>query len=301
MRRPGSRLVRAIIVAVLVSAMAPAAIAQAEPATGATGAPGAGETASLADALEHMASQLDDLRRAAVQLVDEQRADSDAPSPQALARVVRSGPRSSGAVALTFDDGYDRAVCAHIADTLREHGAVGTFFVNGMHLQGHPQRWREILEGMQVGNHTRSHHDLMREPHPVVIHQIMHNEAIHERVLGRPMSKLLRPPYGAYGERIQAIAAQLGYEQLVLWSVDTDDWMRSTSKREIVRRATRAGPGSIILMHCSRAATARALPAIIRHYQSRGITLAGLDEVLRTGTDETPTSEGASASRLLDS
>jgi peptidoglycan/xylan/chitin deacetylase (PgdA/CDA1 family) len=248
-----------------------------------------------------MASQLDDLRRAAVQLVDEQRPDSDATSAQALARVVRSGPRSSGAVALTFDDGYDRAVCASIADTLREHGAVGTFFVNGTHLQAHPQRWREILEGMQVGNHTRSHHDLMREPHPVVIHQIMHNEAIHERVLGRPMSKLLRPPYGAYGERIQAIAAQLGYEQLVLWSVDTYDWMRSTSTREIVRRATRAGPGSIILMHCSRAATARALPAIIRHYQSRGIALAGLDEVLGTGAAETPTSEGASASRLLDS
>jgi peptidoglycan/xylan/chitin deacetylase (PgdA/CDA1 family) len=199
----------------------------------------------------------------------------------APAKIIRRGPRSSGAVALTFDDGYNSRACASIARTLRERDAIGTFFINGIHLQRDPDKWRRILGDMPVGNHTRSHPFLTREPHPVVRRQIRDNETIHERVLGRPMLKVLRPPYGAHGPRVGRIATELGYDQVVLWSVDTHDWKRGTSARAIVRRATRASPGSIILMHCSRGATARALPAIIRHYRARGIELAGLDVVLK--------------------
>lgn len=207
------------------------------------------------------------------------------PSTSPAAIVVRKGSRRSGAVALTFDDGYNRTACARIANTLRRNDAVGTFFVNGQHLRAAPSKWRRILEGMEVGNHTRSHPDLTREPHPVVIRQIAQNEAIHEQVLGRPMLKALRPPYGAYGERIGRIAAELGYEHIAMWNVDTGDWRPGTKAGAIVRRATGAPAGSIILMHCSRNATARALPKIVRHYQQRGLELTGLSEVLAGARD----------------
>lgn len=181
-------------------------------------------------------------------------------------------------MALTFDDGFNSEACGRIANTLRKHDAVGTFFINGNWLKAEPAKWRCILDEMPVGNHTRSHRDLTREIHPIVIKQIKENEAIHERVLDRPMLKVLRP---SYGERIQRIAAQLGHDSLVLWNVDTHDWKRSSSARSLVRRAAGARAGSIILMHCSRGATAKALPEIIRHYGKRGIELVGLDEVLR--------------------
>jgi peptidoglycan/xylan/chitin deacetylase (PgdA/CDA1 family) len=197
------------------------------------------------------------------------------------APVVRKGPAASGAVALTFDDGYNRRACMLIADKLRQHGAVGTFFINGQWLVRAPDAWRRILEGMEVGNHTRSHPDLTREPHPVVINQIRSNEVIHERVLGRPMLKVFRPPYGAHSERIGRIAAQLDYERVVLWNVDTEDWKPKARVDRIVRRATGAPPGSIILMHCGPGATVKAVPEIIRHYQQRGIRLEGLSVVLR--------------------
>jgi peptidoglycan/xylan/chitin deacetylase (PgdA/CDA1 family) len=187
------------------------------------------------------------------------------------ATVVRKGRPSTGAVALTFDDGYNAEVCESIADRLRRAGAVGTFFINGQWLQQSPVRWRRILDGMEVANHTRSHRNLMREPHPVVINQIRSNEGIHLRVLGRPMLKVLRPPYGAHGPRVDRIAR---------WNVDTQDWRPKARARGIVRRAIDAPPGSIVLMHCGRPATAQALPAIIRHYQARGIELAGLSKVL---------------------
>ncbi len=196
------------------------------------------------------------------------------------ARIVRAGPRASGAVALTFDDGFNHRACARIADTLRARKAVGTFFINGNLLKAEPGRWRRILRGMEVGNHTRSHYDLTREPHPVVRKQIRENEAIHEQVLGTEMLKVLRPPYGRYGARIGRIAYGLGNEHVAMWNVDTGDWRPGTKPRRVYRRAIGARPGSIILMHCSRNATAKALPAIIRHYRSRGIELVGLSEVL---------------------
>jgi peptidoglycan/xylan/chitin deacetylase (PgdA/CDA1 family) len=193
---------------------------------------------------------------------------------------VSAGPRSTRAVALTFDDGYDTAACASITRTLRSNGVVGTFFINGLHLKAEPRRWQAILRGQQVGNHTRSHRRLTEASDLVVQRQIMQNEALHERILGWPMLKVLRPPYGAHDRRVRSIAGALGYQYTVLWSVDSRDWQRSATVRSIIDRATGAPPGSIILMHCGPRETPAALASIIRHYRSRGIALAGLDVVL---------------------
>jgi len=95
------------------------------------------------------------------------------------------------------------------------------------------------------------------------------------------MLKALRPPFGAYGERVGRIAKQLGYEHVVMWNVDTGDWKPNARPHRIIRAATGAAPGSIVLMHCARDATAKALPRIVRHYQRRGIEVAGLSAVLK--------------------
>lgn len=206
---------------------------------------------------------------------------------------VTAGARSTHAVALTFDDGYRRSACASIARTLRAYGATGTFFINGIHLAAAPAAWRDILAGQQVGNHTRSHLRLTKQSDQVVRRQIAHNEALHARILGHPMLKVLRPPYGAHDARVRRIAGGLGYSHTVLWSVDSRDWQPSATVRSIIDRATGAPPGSIILMHCGPEETPRAVASIIRHYQARGITLAGLDVVL--GLAETTAADAAPA------
>ena len=198
----------------------------------------------------------------------------------ASATTVTSGARSSGAVALTFDDGFNVAACRSIANTLRSYRAKGTFFINGDVLRQKPAKWRRILKGMPYGNHTRSHRNLTREPDRVAKKQIRQNEALHERILGRPMLKVLRPPFGASDTRVRRLAGQLGYRRMVLWNVDTLDWTSASTVGSIIARATGARPGSVILMHCARDATAQALPSIIRHYRARGIKLGGLEAVL---------------------
>ena len=203
------------------------------------------------------------------------------PASAAEATVTKSGPRSSGAVALTFDDGWSPGACASITKTLRANDAKGTFFVNRNNLRLQPAKWRRILKGMPVGNHTRSHRNLKLESSRVVSKQIRENEVLHERILGRPMLKVLRPPYGAHDRHVRRLAGQLGYKHTVLWNVDTFDWKASATVGSIVSRATDARPGSIILMHCGPRVTAKALPTIIRHYKARGIELVGLGRLLR--------------------
>jgi peptidoglycan/xylan/chitin deacetylase (PgdA/CDA1 family) len=197
----------------------------------------------------------------------------------ASARVV-AGARSSGAVALTFDDGTDRAACGRIARTLRANHARGTFFLNGVNVRREPAAWRRILRGQAVGNHTWSHADLTHLGAAAIRAEILRNQLLHERILGRPMLKVLRPPYGAEDGRVRSIVGQLGYRRTVIWNVDTLDWRPSATVGSIVSRAIGAPPGSIILMHCGPDETPRALPAIIRHYRARGIELAGLAAVL---------------------
>jgi peptidoglycan/xylan/chitin deacetylase (PgdA/CDA1 family) len=200
---------------------------------------------------------------------------------EARARVVRAGGPTSGKVSLTFDDGSNRSACARITKTLRAHGVKGTFFINGMHVKNAPAAWRRILKGMAVGNHTRLHLDLPRQSDRVIRNEIRTNEAIHERFLRRPMQKFFRPPYGSFNVRVRRIAGRLGYAQMVLWNVSTRDWSASATVASVVARATDAPPGSIILMHCMRSVTPSALPAIIRHYEARGIKLVGLKRLLR--------------------
>lgn len=201
--------------------------------------------------------------------------------PAEAASVVTAGWSGRREVALTFDDGWDRGACASITDTLRRYNVVGTFFINGLYVAGAPAAWRRILRGMPVGNHTRAHVDLSRLSSSSIRHQIASNERLLERVLGRPMKKLLRPPYGAYDSRVRSVARSLGYRRIVLWSVDTNDWVSGTSSATIAARATSGGPGSIILMHCGPSATARALPSIIRSYKARGYRLVGVGQLLR--------------------
>jgi peptidoglycan/xylan/chitin deacetylase (PgdA/CDA1 family) len=196
------------------------------------------------------------------------------------ARLIYRVPHARGAVALTFDDGWGEANCERITRTLRANDVSATFFINGVHLNAQPAFWRRILRGFPVGNHTTSHFDLVTQPDSMVRQQIARNEAIHERILGRPMLKVLRPPYGSQDARVRRIAGSLGYQYTIIWSRSAADTSSAATVSSIIRHTTGAPAGAIILMHCAQEVTAAALPSIIRHYQARGIRMVGLDTLL---------------------
>jgi peptidoglycan-N-acetylglucosamine deacetylase len=192
--------------------------------------------------------------------------------------VITHGSRDRHWVALTFDDGWSADRCAQIADTLRARNVTATFLINGMIVRSAPKRWRTILRGFPVANHTLSHPWLTRSNEAEIRRQIQVNERATERVLGRPMQRLLRPPYGAYDQRVVRIAASMGY-RVVLWDTSGVDTSAGSSTT-VVRNATRGINGSIVLLHCGPAVTPAAIGPIISSYKARGFKFVDLATML---------------------
>ena len=59
---------------------------------------------------------------------------------------------------------------------------------------------------------------------------------------------LMRPPYGRRRPATVGVLRQEGYVPL-LWSITCYDWRRTATPRKLVRRATRAGDGDVVLLH----------------------------------------------------
>ncbi|WP_283139084.1 polysaccharide deacetylase family protein [Rhizohabitans arisaemae] len=165
-------------------------------------------------------------------------------------------------VALTFDDGPGPHT-ERLLDTLAEWNARATFFVLGKNAEKRPEVIRRMLdEGHAVANHTWSHPRLTEISDEQADRELARTEDALARVTGHG-STMLRPPYGAYDDRVAGAAARLGLS-LVLWDVDTRDW-ENPSPGPIARKAvTHAQPGSIVLMHDIHRTTVDAVPHILR-------------------------------------
>jgi peptidoglycan/xylan/chitin deacetylase (PgdA/CDA1 family) len=195
------------------------------------------------------------------------------------ASVTRHGSREKPWVALTFDDGWDIDRCARIVRTLRARRAPATFFINGAVMRRDPERWRRLLKGFEIANHTLSHRDLSRLDPAGIRSQIVRNERVIERILGRPMLRLLRPSYGAFDADVLRIAAALGY-QTILWDTDGGDGRAGTRTRSIIADGSRGDAGAIVLLHCGPSATPAAVGRIIERYRKRGLRLVDLGTML---------------------
>jgi peptidoglycan/xylan/chitin deacetylase (PgdA/CDA1 family) len=195
------------------------------------------------------------------------------------ASVVTHGSRVRSWVALTFDDGWSTSRCASIADTLRRKDATATFFINGSVMRRSPSRWRSILRGFPVANHTYSHRDLRYLSASAIRAEVQGDEQRIEHILGRPMLKLLRPPYGGYDSEVQSVAGALGY-RLVLWDVDSFDTRAGATTSSVLAAAIRGGRGAIVLMHCGPSVTPGAVGRVIDAYRARGFAIVDLAQML---------------------
>ncbi len=193
--------------------------------------------------------------------------------------VITHGSRAKPWVALTFDDGWSADRCAQIVRTLRAKKATATFLINGSIIRSSPARWRSMLAGFPVANHTLTHPWLDRLGAAQIRSQIRTNEQVIERALGRSMLHLLRPPYGAYDSEVIRVADSLGY-RTILWDTSGVDTSSAATTSSVIRNATRGGNGAIVLLHCGPSVTPAAVGPIIDNYRSRGYRLVDLGTML---------------------
>lgn len=213
----------------------------------------------------------------------EQRAQESAAIDRTLTRTpfVRMAGRQHPLVALTFDDGPG-PYTDRLLDQLERLRVPGTFFVVGYQMPAFaPQLQREVDLGETIGDHTADHRDLALLPARGQRAQVLAN-ARELRAYGVPWPRLVRPPYGAYDRATHAV---LGRERMlsVLWSVDSEDYMRPGVGAIVRTVVAHAQPGSIVLMHDGggdRTQTIAALPRIVGRLRAEGYRFVSVPRLL---------------------
>ncbi|WP_165974379.1 polysaccharide deacetylase family protein [Nonomuraea deserti] len=183
-------------------------------------------------------------------------------------------------VALTFDDGPGPYTGA-LLDELQDGRARATFFPLGTNAAADPGLvLRMSAEGHLVGNHGWTHRNLADLPTSKIADSLRRAGNAISTATGRTPT-LVRPPYGAVGPELRAVAADQG-ASLVTWDVDTHD-QKGGKSADIADRAVRAAhPGAIILMHDIHRETVDAVPDILERLRGKGYSFVTVPELYGT-------------------
>ncbi|TDE59525.1 polysaccharide deacetylase family protein [Nonomuraea mesophila] len=199
-----------------------------------------------------------------------------------LARLQPGWPRHvdcgrAKCVALTFDDGPGKRT-GRLLDLLRQRDAKATFFVVGEMVAADGGRTvqRIVADGHELGNHSWSHPALSELTRKELHRELRHTGRLVHRLTGVTM-RVMRPPYGLTDKHVAAEARRAGMAQ-ILWNVDTFDW-RDRQPKIVARRAGRARPGSIILMHDIHRTTVKAVPALLDALERKGFTFVTVSDL----------------------
>ena len=196
--------------------------------------------------------------------------------------LILRGKPETGVVALTFDaGGRDGGQTAVVLDTLRRFDARATFFLTGEWSEANPGMVRRMAaEGHELANHTYDHPDLTRVSDEEVLSQVLRAEQAVEKVVGVKPKPYLRPPFGAFDQRVLGVVGKRGYE-VVYWTLDSGDWRPEMTAQDVARRVgSRADVGDLVVLHCYPAKTAQALPAALETLRARRLAVGTVSQAL---------------------
>ena len=192
------------------------------------------------------------------------------PTPTSPTAPAAAG--SAGVVYLTFDDGPTPAWTPRVLALLARYQARATFFVLGRSAAAHPELVRqEFAAGHGVGNHTWSHRRLTNLSGAQLVAEVNATSTAIRQITGAPV-RCLRPPFAtvdaASAEQVRALGLRL-----VLWDIDTNDWLRPGTGAIAGRVLGRVRSGDVILMHDgggNRSQTVAALEQVLATLSARG-------------------------------
>lgn len=135
-----------------------------------------------------------------------------------------------------------------------------------------------FAEGHEVGNHTLSHGNLRHMPAEKQKEEIVSVQTLLRRLGGNP--RLIRPPYGRFDETSIAIAAEENAD-IVLWSVDSMDWMHGASIRNMQTQISGQKLRGIFLFHDTHVQTVDAIPEILDWLAADGCQFVTVSEFIQ--------------------
>ena len=198
------------------------------------------------------------------------------PPPQPVISNPPIATGNGGIVYLTFDDGYGYP--QQILDILNQNSVKASICMLGTVMANNQDLVRSYYNSGDVFcNHTYDHPYLTSLSDQQIRDELTSADNTFNQITGDHL-RCFRPPYGATNDRVNSIAAELGY-RLLMWSVDTNDWRGLNADAIYNNVATNVREGSIILFHNSNPATVEALPRIIEGLRNSGYTLSTIADM----------------------
>lgn len=172
-----------------------------------------------------------------------------------VAQVVRSGPPTCKAVAITFDlcpvrkgPGFD----VELIQLLKDRKVPATMFMSGRWIVRHDADTAALLAVpfFEIGTHGQTHAHLPLLDRGQQRVEILDAVSLLKSKYGLATT-LFRPPYGEYNDETVEVVRRSG-QRFILWNVVSGDPDPSLSAQKILDRVERAvRRGSIIVFHAN--------------------------------------------------
>ncbi len=204
------------------------------------------------------------------------------------AQVFDRLPADAGpAIALTVDDGYDRATVAAYVRFATDSGLALTFNPNGTYAAEwapHADTLAPLIAAgqVQIGNHTFSHADLRKLKPAKITAELERNEDWIQKTFGITSRPWWRPPYGRHNSEIDAVAAAAGYTHVAMWNGSLGDSSLLTPEALMAQAARYIQPGTILLGHANHPTVTHLYDKLVELIRSRELTPKTLDQAFGT-------------------
>lgn len=178
---------------------------------------------------------------------------------------------------LTFDDGPWPTTTPKVLDALKRECVRATFFLLGRNAQAHAAiARRSLAEGHSIGHHSFSHpllsHMALAKASAEIDRGIAADEyALYGERRTMPTTSFFRFPGFVSSPALLGLLKDRG---IAVFGADVwaSDWLPMTPEDELhklMARIERVGSG-IVLLHDTKAQTARMLPVLLRALKRRG-------------------------------
>jgi peptidoglycan-N-acetylglucosamine deacetylase len=202
--------------------------------------------------------------------------------PQAI---IRQGNPSKQAVALLINVDWGTKELTEMLPVLKRRGVKVTFFVSGRWADGNKRLLKEMAEdGHEIATHG---YNLQFGPSDLaragkLSEDIAKSVAAIEKITGTKISYYA--PHKSEAEPVIVKTARDLKLTTVLYSLDTVDWMESTTGERILGTMGKAMPGDLILMH-PKPNTARVLEKALIALAAKGLHPVTLSDMLSPAPD----------------
>lgn len=179
-------------------------------------------------------------------------------------------------IALTFDDGpANKDNLTRIMKIMEQYDGAASFFMLGQQVERHPELVQELsLKGHEIGNHTYAHTTYNGSNLEKIKEEITRTDRIIYQATGQPVS-YYRPVGGSYD---QTLVEKIDHG-VVMWNVDTQDWLIRKPERIFEETIKGLQDGAIVLFHDIYGSTVTAIEQLVPYLTQQGYQLVTLSEL----------------------